>query len=95
VNSALNGSPNLLFYWNPSFVKKKSKSPIYQNVSYYGLHNFALAILEDCGSYGTVTKEYIDYREKHYIDILINKYPYLIMQKPKVADSYKNKSKYT
>nr|WIF29631.1 cytochrome c oxidase subunit 1 [Amanita sp. CQC-2022a]WIF29653.1 cytochrome c oxidase subunit 1 [Amanita sp. CQC-2022a] len=95
VNSALNGSPNLLFYWNPSFVKKKSNSPINQNISYYGLHNFAIAILEDCGSYGTVTKEYIDYREKHYIDILINKYPYLIMQKSKVADSYKNKSKYT
>jgi hypothetical protein len=92
MNSALNGSPFLFNYWNPSFVKKKSNYPIFQNINYYGLHNFALAILEDCGSYGTVTKEYLYYRKQHYLEILINKYPDLIMKKYKIADYYKNQT---
>jgi len=80
VDSALNGSPKLLFYWNPSFGKKKSNYTIFKNINYYGMQNFALAILDDYGSYGSVTTEYLDSQEQHYLEILINKYPYLIMK---------------
>src|ERR1700724_2974251 len=63
--------------------------PIYNNITYYGIHNFALAILEDLGSSGEVTKEYILSREQKYLDILFKKYPDLVLNLSKVAGSTK------
>jgi group I intron endonuclease len=63
--------------------------PIYNNIRYYGIHNFALAILEDLGSSGEVTKEYILSREQKYLDKLFKKYPDLVLNLSKVAGSTK------
>ena len=56
IGSAWNGSSRLLSYWRPSILCRNY--PIYNNINYYGIHNFALAILEDLGISGSVTKEY-------------------------------------
>lgn len=53
------------------------------------MHNFALAILEDLGISGTIPKEYILYREQHYLDLLFDKYPDLVINLSKVAGSTK------
>jgi len=66
-----------LSYWNPSYLRRKF--PIYHNINKYGIHNFVLAILEDLGISGSVTKELILFREQHYLDILFNKYPHLVI----------------
>jgi group I intron endonuclease len=87
VGSAWNGSSRLLSYWTPSILRRKY--PIYHNINYYGIHNFALAILEDLGSSGTVTKEYLLSREQYYLDKLFNKYPNLVLNLAKVAGSTK------
>lgn len=52
VGSAWNGSIRLLSYWTPSTLRRNF--PIYHNINYYGIHNFALAILEDLGTSGSV-----------------------------------------
>jgi group I intron endonuclease len=67
----------------------RRKYPIYHNINYYGIHNFALAILEDLGTSGTVTKEYLLSREQIYLDKLFNKYPNLVLNLSKVAGSTK------
>lgn len=87
VGSAWNGSSRLLSYWTPSILRRKY--PIYHNINYYGIHNFALAILEDLGTSGSVTKEYILSREQYYLDMLFNKYPNLVLNLSKVAGSTK------
>jgi len=96
VGSAWNGSTRLLSYWTPSILRRKY--PIYNNINYYGVHNFALAILEDLGSSGSVTKEYILSREQYYLDILFNKYLNLALNLSKVAGStkgYKHKPEFS
>ena len=95
VGSAWNASSRLLSYWSPSFLRRKY--PIYYNINYYGMHNFALAILEDLGSSGSVQKEFILSREQHYLNILFNKYSNLVMNLSKVAGSnkgYKHKPEF-
>jgi len=87
VGSAWNGSSRLLSYWIPSILRRKY--PIYQNINYYGIHNFALAILDDLGPSGSVTKEYILSREQFYLDILFEKYPNLTLNLSKIAGSTK------
>lgn len=87
VGSAWNGSSRILSYWTPSILRRNY--PIYNNISYYGIHNFALAILEDLGSSGEVTKEYILSREQKYLDKLFQKYPDLVLNLSKVAGSTK------
>jgi group I intron endonuclease len=87
VGSAWNGSSRLLSYWTPSVLRRKY--PIYNNINYYGIHNFALSILEDLGTSGSVTKDFILSREQHYLDILFNKYPNLVINLSKVAGSTK------
>jgi cytochrome c oxidase subunit 1 len=96
VGSAWNGSSRLLSYWTPSILRRKY--PIYNNINYYGVHNFALAILEDLGSSGSVTREYILSREQYYLDVLFNKYPNLALNLSKVAGStkgYKHKPEFS
>ena len=95
VGSAWNGSTRLLSYWTPSILRRKY--PIYKNINYYGIHNFALAILEDLGESGSVTKEYILSREQYYLDILFDKYPKLALNLAKIAAStkgYKHKPEF-
>lgn len=87
IGSAWNGSTRLLSYWTPSVLKRKY--PIYYNINYYGIHNFALAILEDLGPSGNVTKEFILSREQYYLDTLFHHYPNLIINLSKVAGSTK------
>lgn len=87
VGSAWNGSSRLLSYWTPSILRRKY--PIYNNINYYGIHNFALAILEDLGASGSVTKEYLLSREQNYLDMLFNKFPNLTLNISKVAGSTK------
>lgn len=88
VGSAFNGSSRLLSYWAPSTLRKKY--PIYQNINYYGFDNFALAILEDLGESGSVTKEYLFSREQFYLDILFDKYSKLTLNLAKIAGSTKS-----
>jgi hypothetical protein len=95
IGSAWNGSSRLLSYWAPSILQ--INYPIYNNISYYGVHNFALAILEDLGYSGSVTKEYILSREEYYLDILFGKYSNLVLNLSKVAGStkgYKHKPEF-
>lgn len=68
VGSAWNGATRLLSYWTPSVLKRSY--PIYYSINKYGVHNFSLAILEDLGESGSVSKEYILSREQYYIDYL-------------------------
>nr|YP_009690284.1 hypothetical protein Fomme_000066 [Fomitiporia mediterranea]QEG57064.1 hypothetical protein Fomme_000066 [Fomitiporia mediterranea] len=96
IGSAWNGSTRLLSYWKPSVLKRNY--PIYHNINYYGIHNFALAILEDLGTSGSVTKEYLLSREQYYIDLLFNKYPDLAINLSKAAGStkgYKHKAEFS
>ena len=95
IGSAWNGSTRLLSYWTPSFLRRKY--PIYHNINYYGIHNFTLAILEDLGPSGSVTKEFILSREQYYLDKLFNNYLNLIINLSKVAGStkgYKHKPEF-
>lgn len=95
VGSAWNGSTRLLSYWTPSILRRNN--PIYNNMNYYGKYNFALAILEDIGASGDVTKEYILSREQHYIDILFKENPDLIINLSPQAGStkgFKHKSEF-
>lgn len=95
VGSAWNGSTRLLSYWTPSILKRNY--PIYKNLNYYGKLNFALAILEDLGMSGDVTKEYILSKEQHYINILFNDYSDLVLNLSLQAGStkgYKHKPEF-
>jgi hypothetical protein len=71
VGSAWRGSQRLLTYWSPSVLKRNL--PIYNNLNKYGHNNFSLAILEDLGHTGSVTKDFMLEREQFYLDILFNK----------------------
>jgi group I intron endonuclease len=87
IGSAWNGSSRLLSYWTPSILRRKY--PVYHNINYYGIHNFSLAILEDLGTSGSVTKEYILSREQYYLDMLFNKYLEFALNLSRVACSTK------
>lgn len=85
VGSAWNGSNRLLSYWTPSILTRNL--PIYNNLNKYGHNNFILAILEDLGSTGSVTKSYILNREQFYLDILFSKYSMLKLNYSPTAGS--------
>ena len=70
VGSCWNGSIRLLSYWTPSVLKKNLS--IYKSIVYYGHNNFCLAILEDLGATGSVSKSYMLQREQYYLDIIFN-----------------------
>ena len=71
VGSGWNGSRRLLSYWTPSVLKRNI--PIYNSLSYYTHNNFILAILEDLGTTGSVSKEFMLSREQLYLDGLFTK----------------------
>ena len=70
VGSGWNGSRRLLSYWTPSVLKRNI--PIYNSLSYYTHNNFILAILEDLGTTGSVSKEFMLSREQIYLDLLFS-----------------------
>ena len=70
VGSGWKGSRRLLSYWTPSVLKRNL--PIYNSISYYTHNNFILAILEDLGTTGSVSKEFMLSREQIYIDLLFS-----------------------
>lgn len=74
-------------YWTPSILR--GNFPIYHNINYYGVHNFALAILEDLGVSGSLTKEFILSREQYYLDLLFNNYLLQIINLTRIAGSTK------
>ena len=76
VGSAWKGSSRLLSYWTPSVAERlKRNFPIYNSLNKYGHNNFCLAILEDLGSTGSVSKEFMLKREQYYLDILFSGAP--------------------
>jgi len=85
VGSAWNGSNRLLSYWSPSILTRNL--PIYNSLNKYGHNNFILAILEDLGSTGSVTKSYMLNREQFYLDILFSKYSMLKLNNSPTAGS--------
>jgi hypothetical protein len=72
VGSAWNGSVRLLSYWTPSVLNRNLL--IYNNLKKYGHNNFILIILEDLGSTGSVTKNFMLDREQFYLKILFSNY---------------------
>jgi hypothetical protein len=88
IGSAWNGSTRLLSYWTPSTLRRNF--PIYKNIKKYGIHNFQLAILEDLGIAGSLTKECILSREQNYLNILFIKCPLQTMNLSKTAGSTKH-----
>lgn len=72
IGSARNGSTRLLSYWTPSVLRRNY--PIYNNLSFYGHSNFILAILEDLGPSGNISKESIISQEQFYLEILFKKH---------------------
>lgn len=87
IGSAWNGSTRLLSYWRPSVLKRNYT--IYNNINYFGIHNFALAILEDLGATGSISKKYLLSREQYYLDMLFKNYPDLVINLAKIAGSTK------
>ncbi len=75
IGSAWNGSFRLLSYWTPSVLKRNF--PIYNSIVKYGHNNFCLAILEELGPTGSVSKIDMLKREQYYLDIIFNKELYL------------------
>ena len=72
IGSASTGSTRLLSYFNPSVLLRNL--PIYNSLRKYGHNNFCLAILEDLGKLGQVSKKFILEREQYYLDILFTLY---------------------
>jgi group I intron endonuclease len=89
IGSAWNGSTRLLSYWTPSVLRRALSAPIYNNLSFYGHSNFILAILEDLGPSGNISKESILLREQFYLDLLFNKYKYQLLNLSPNAGSTK------
>ena len=75
IGSGWNGSVRLLSYWTPSVLNRNL--PIYNLINLYGHNNFCLAIIEDLGPTGSVTKKFMLSREQYYLDILLNEYKFL------------------
>ena len=86
IGSTSNGSTRLLSYFTPSVLRKNY--PIYNNINYYGIHNFFLAIIEDLGiNHGD--KEFLLFREQHYLNIVFKDFPFQTMNLSKIAGSNK------
>jgi group I intron endonuclease len=71
--------------------------PIFNSISFYSHSNFALAIIEDLGPSGSISKELILSREQFYINILFSKYKNQILNLSPNAGStkgYKHKAEF-
>lgn len=85
VGSTSSGSSRLFSYWTPSVIRKNY--PIYKNINYYGIHNFAQGILEDLGEKGKISKNLILDREQFFLDILFNNFKQQTLNLSKTAGS--------
>jgi group I intron endonuclease len=85
VGSAYNGSIRLLSYWTPSVLIRNF--PIYNSLNKYGHKNFTLAVLEDLGPSGSVTKSFLLNREQFYLDTLFSQYLMLNLNSSPTAGS--------
>lgn len=86
----------MLSYWLPSLLKRNF--PIYNSLSFYTHNNFILAILEDLGNTGSVTKEFMLFREQYYLDILFSQYRLLALNLSPTAGTtlgYKHKPQFS
>lgn len=95
VGSGWNGSVRLLSYWTPSVLTRNLY--IYNSLNKYGHNNFILAVLEDLGPTGSVTKSSMLNREQFYLDILFSKYSNLTLNNSPTAGStlgFKHKEKF-
>ena len=72
IGSASTGSTRLLSYFNPNVLLRNL--PIYNSLRKYGQNNFCLAILEDLGPLGNLSKQFILEKEQFYLNILFSKY---------------------
>lgn len=72
IGSGWRGSSRLLTYWNSRVLNKNF--PIYNNLKKYGHNNFILLILEDLGTTGSTTKNFMLEREQYYLDIIFTNY---------------------
>ena len=91
VGSGWNGSRRLLSYWTPSVLKRNL--PIYNSLSYYTHNNFILAILEDLGTTGSVSKEFMLSREQLYLDLLLRNVDSSLNKSPAAATTFGFKHK--
>lgn len=85
VGSANNGATRLNSYWYPSILS--CNLPIYTSIAYYSHANHSLAVLEDIGTTGNVSKTYILEREQHYLDMLFSDYADLALNLSVTAGS--------
>lgn len=72
IGSASKGYTRLLSYFTKSVLAQNF--PIYKSLNKYGHNNFCLAILEDLGSFNTISKKFMLEREQFYLDILFKKF---------------------
>jgi group I intron endonuclease len=68
VGSGINGATRLSNYWTPSHLARDRR--IYNSITMYTHHNFALAILEDVGPSSQVSNTSLLVREQFYLDIV-------------------------
>jgi group I intron endonuclease len=71
---------------------------IYKNLTFYGHSNFALAILEDLGVSGSISKELIISREQFYLNILFSNHKDKVLNLSPNAGStkgYKHKPEFS
>lgn len=87
IGSAWNGTTRLFSYWTPSVLRRNF--PIYNNINYYSKYNFTLAILEDLGASGDVSRKDLLSKEQHYIDMLFKNFPDLALNLSPQAGSTK------
>lgn len=72
IGSASTGKTRLLNYFTPSILSQNL--PIYNSLRRYGHNNFCLAILEDLGSFQSISKKYLLEREQYYLNMLFTQY---------------------
>lgn len=86
VGSAYNGAVRLGSYYTPSQLARNRA--LYNDLSLYGHHNFALAILEVVGPTNNTSKEVLLEREQYFLDLLyVNFSAELILNRAPVAGS--------
>jgi len=85
VGSGLNGSARLISYWSPSVLAKKTR--IYLSILQYTHSNFALAILEDLGPTGDITRADLLVREQYYLNSIFDEYSHIHLNHAPFAGS--------
>lgn len=91
IGSSITGSNRLASYWRPCILKRNL--PIFKSITFYGIHNFGLAVLEDLGDSNLVNKELLLEREQFYLNLLFKTFfnthrnNNLVLNLSKIAES--------